>query len=492
MRRRRIGLGGIWHETNSFVPTTTTLADFESYQLQRHQALLQAYEGTNTELGGAIRAADKLGVEIVPLTFAAAVPSGMVSREAFQTLNDWLLADLAEATQLDGVVLVLHGALAVENSLYPEAELARAVRKLKPGIPVVATLDLHANLGHELAEVLDLVIAYDTFPHVDMGDRGAEAVELVERMHDLGRAPRKRHVKVPLLTAPQMQGTNEEPMLSVMEQLHKEESASEVWTVSATPGYPYSDVDRLGFSIFVAADDHADTIAERLASTVWHRRGEFEPQLTDPEAAIAQASQSRRSGPVILVDVADNVGGGSPGDGTLILSELERRGKKDSVTVIWDPSSVARCFEEPTALTGIDVGGRWGLGPPVHLTGDIRPIGDMVYRRSGAYMTGQQVEMGRVVIVSSGAGDVVLTEKRVMPFDDDHLRVLGLRPESYAIVVVKSASAWKAAFGAYASKAIYVRTPGFCPSDVRDVGLTGPAERYFPIDPSRAWVPGGV
>lgn len=485
--QKRIGLGGVWHETNSFVPGFTQIEDFERYQLARGASLVEAYEGTGTEMGGAIGAARRSGSEIVPLTFAAAVPSGLVSRAAFERIKGWIMQDLRSAARFDALLLVLHGALVVEGSLYPEAELVENIRRTVGQVPLAVTVDLHANIGQRLVGLVDVLVGYDTFPHVDMANRGAEAHDLLLRILNSGQRPVAHHTKVPFLTVPQMQGTAEEPMRSVMADVFKAEEQDGVWTVSAIPGYPYSDIDRLGFSIYAAADPGAGDVTERIAARVWEHRRDFEPKLLDADQAISRAASSE--GPVVLADVADNVGGGSPGDGTILLDALERHAKRDAVVVIWDPVAVARLYESPTDHGAIEVGSRSGLGPAVQLEGAIRLPGHVVYRRAGPYMTGQAVDMGRVAVVASRAGDVVITERRVMPFDDDHLRSLGLKPETYHVIVAKSAFAWRAAFGAYARSALYVRTPGFCPSELGALGLSGPAASYYPLRRDATWSP---
>lgn len=483
----RVGVGGIWHETNTFVPRRTEIRDFHAYEYTEGEALIERHRLTGSELGGAIRAAIAKGVEIVPLAYAAAVPSGTVAKEAFEELAGRIvnLADAAE--RLDGVVLALHGSMVVEEQSDPEAELVAAIRGVVGDCPIGVTLDLHANPSPRLAEVADLLVGYDTFPHVDMADRGEEALGLVVRMIRGRIRPERCLVKLPLLTVPQMQETMAEPMRSIMEAVHRFKATDRVWTVSALPGYPYADVDRLGFSVYVAGERDCAPLANKLAALVWEQRTSFKPELLEPEEAVRLAAEL--GGPTVLVDVADNVGGGSPGDGTVLLALLERLAVGDAVIVIWDPYAIERIYAADQDTMSISVGGRAtaDLGGPVSISGPVRRLGQVVYRRSGPYMRGQLVAMGRVAVVESRAGAVVITERRVMPFDDDHLRVIGIEPEKRRVIVAKSAIAWKAAFGSYAKQGLYARTPGYCPSDLSSLRYTQRPCPAYPLEEDARW-----
>jgi len=482
----RIAIGGIWHETNTFVPGVTRLEDFANYQLYRGAELLGEYEGTGSEIGGVIAASHELDVELAPLVFAAAVPSGIVEKETFEHLLEAMVSDLQAAGSLDGIVLALHGAMVSEGYDSPELHLVRAIRRELPDIPIAATLDLHANLDPAFCEVTQILCAYDTYPHVDMADRGEEALRLLARLVREG-PPQSGHVKMPLLTVPQTQETSVAPMREVMAAVHEVERRPGVWSASALPGFPYSDVDRLGFSIYVAAEQDAQGIAEELAAGVWEERQRFVPELISPAEAVEAAS--REHGPVVLVDVADNVGGGSPGNGLALLEALVARGGRDAATVLWDPHAAAQAHEDAADRQLITVDGYDESGPAtVRLEGRVEPLGVVRYRRQGPYMRGQLVDMGRVAVVDCAAGRVVVTERRVLPFDDTHLRVVGIEPERKQILVVKGATAWRAGLAAIAKNAYYVSTPGYCPADLARLEYRSGAPRAYPLAPDVQWV----
>lgn len=483
----RVGIGGIWQETNTFVPSPTTLADFRRYQLYEGGELLDALRGTGTELGGAIDAAEQAGITLVPTLFGAALPSGTVQQSAFEHMMSALVGRIRSGPTLDAMVLAVHGAMVVDGYDDPESTLVRAVRAEVGPIPIAVTLDYHANLGPDLPRLADYLVGYRTYPHVDMADRGAEAMELAVRATRAGRRAEVGMVKLPLLTVPVAQEGAAEPMASILREVDELAGRAGVHTVSALPGFAYGDGRRLGFSVYVAGHDRVAGLARELAGWVWSRREQFAFDLVSP--SVAARAARRGPAPVVLVDVADNVGGGSPGNGTVILHALARQGVRDAVTVLWDPATVLAAQRHPGSFGSFQVGSRDDptMGPLFVASGGIRRCGRVVYRRTGSYMRGQQVDMGEVVVIDSTIGPIVLTENRVVPFDDDHLRVLGIEPRLAGAIVAKGAIAWKAAFGSYAGTTMYVRTPGYTPSALDQLHYRSRPQPLFPLERDPEW-----
>src|SRR5580692_914287 len=215
----RILFGGVWHETNSFSPITTDLEAFRKFQFVEGNELLTAYLGTNTEIGGFTEAAPTLGLRPIPTLFAGAVPSGLVTRAAIDFVVD-AICDRARAGGFDAVYLALHGAMVAEGLPEADAYVVRRVRDtVGPDMLIVATFDLHANLSPAIVAAADVLIGYDTLPHVDMAERGREAASVLARLMSSGERPRKAFRKIPLLTVPQMQATDFSPMREIMAEL---------------------------------------------------------------------------------------------------------------------------------------------------------------------------------------------------------------------------------------------------------------------------------
>ncbi|MDF1790258.1 MAG: M81 family metallopeptidase [Thalassobaculaceae bacterium] len=478
--RPTVLISGLWHETNTFSPIPTDLAAFRAYQWAEGADLAARYAGTNTEIGGMLAGAEVAGLAVAPGLFAGAIPSGTVTREAFEALAGRIAGSAARARP-DGILLALHGALVADGVVQSDAELVRRVRAaVGADVPLVATYDLHANIGPALVEACDLLIGYDTFPHTDMGARGAEAAARLAAMLATGARPHKVFRKLPIITVPQMQATAELPMDAVMARVAAAERVSGVDVVSVAQGFAYADIDHLGVAVTGYGADPSAVAREvdAVAAMIGDAREAFRPRLVSVPEAVARAAVPGR-GPVVLVEPADNVGGGAPGDGTAILAEMARR-RVGGTIVLWDPPAVA-------AARGADrfagpVGGRTLPdlhGPPVEISGRVIFAEPAVrYVRDGAYMTGQEVPMGDVAVVRTDFGlNVVLTGERVMPFDDTHLRRVGIDPAGEPVLVAKSGSAWKIAFQAIARDAVVVDTGGVCASNVERLPYTSAAAR---------------
>ena len=483
----RVALAGIWHESNTFDDRLTTLDDFRSYQYYEGHDLVDALSGTGTELGGALSAAEELGIQVVPLLFAAALPSGPVVAADFDRMLGSIVRLARDQQPLDGLVLALHGAMTVDGRPDPEAEIVRAVRAVVEAVPIAVTLDYHANVSPELAAAADVLCGYRTYPHVDMADRGRDALSSVVRAVREGRRPRVHLEKLPLLTLPVEQESALEPMAAILTLVEGACRDADVWTACALPGFAYSDGGRLGFSVYVAADRDPRAVALDIAQEVWRRRSEFAMDLLDADSAVRAVMTAPCPG--VLVDVADNVGGGSPGDSTAVLHALRRNGARDAVTVVWDPVTAGELNRSTGSMDSVTVGGRSSeaMGPPFRISGPVTRHGRVVYERSSSYMTGSTVDMGEVAVVHSDVGPVVVTGNRVVPFDQDHLRVLGIEPRGARVLVAKGAIAWKAAFGEFARHVAYVKGPGACPVDVAVLDYADRPRPLYPLEPDALW-----
>lgn len=346
MALRRVFVTGLWHETNTFSPLPTDLEAFHAYQLLEGEEVA-SLAGTNTEIGGMIEAAPGLGFELCFGLFAGAVPAGMVTKEAYMHLLVQTCRRAHAARPLDGALVALHGAMVADGAPPGDAGLLICLREvIGRRVPLVATFDIHANLARGVFDNADALIGYDTYPHTDMAARGREAAEVLAAIIENGQ-PAKALRKLPLLTVPQVQATDEPPMREVIADLHRIETRPEVQTASVAVGFPYADVPHLGVAVVAYGEEQSavDRAADDLASAVWTRRHDFVPKLVPAADAVRQALAAPE-GPVVLVDVADNVGGGAPGDGSVILKELLDARADGAVVVIWAPAAAAECLAQ--------------------------------------------------------------------------------------------------------------------------------------------------
>jgi microcystin degradation protein MlrC len=476
----RVGIAGIWQETNTYSPRPTRWDDFAAYELLEGETILERHAGTRSVIGGFIDGCDH---DLVGVFSAGAWPAGTASVQT----ADRLLGQLGEALRshgsLDGLLVNLHGAMVTEGHPDMEADTLQVIREAVGELPVVCVLDLHANPSVELIELADVVIAYDTYPHVDMHERGVEAAGLLHRILS-GESLRTRIGKHPLLVTPLAQGTGSEPMAGLIERARQTAERLEVDRVCITPGFPYSDVDRAGMSVLATATADRSRAADDLIAFVLDDidriADQFEVIRDDPATAVAKAIAAEDF-PVVLADVADNIGGGTPGDGTVLLAELLAAGAEGVLSIIADPEVAAAAHRVGIGgtLTG-DVGGKTDRlhGSPVPITGTVVMLSDGRFRTEGSWGTGQEFSMGATAWLAVNGIDLVVTEIPTPPFHVEQVTHLGIDPSSARIITAKGALAWRAAYGNIARTVIEVDTPGACPIDVSTLSRNTQPLRY--------------
>lgn len=487
--KKRIGVVGILHETNSYAPGTTEVEHFQFEWVQGKEAYYHRYLGARTSMGGAIDGAEENGLELVPGLYTAAVPSGMVSAKATETLIESMLDSIDP--RLDGLLVILHGAMVSETYMDMEgAILSRIRERVGSQLPVAMTLDLHANVSPLMVEQADIIVGYDTYPHVDAYERAVEAVGYLARQIRGEIVPVMALSQPRLMVPPQGMITDEGAMKELMDLAFAYEKEANVLNITVAGGFPYSDVPDAGFAFVVLTDGDAEgaqRIADALSDFTWENRDRFFVTGLSPEEAVQEAQQVTE-GPVILIEGSDNVGGGAPADATHTLPALLAAPCK-SLIVIRDEKAAKLAHSLGVGSRFAEaVGGHSSAlsGSPVPIEGKIRLLADGNYRHIGRYMTGQWAEMGQTAVIETGNVTVVLTEKRVAPWDAGHVRSIGITPEDYHIIVVKSAVAWKTAFGDIAKAELHVDSPGCCSFSLHNFTYENVKRPLYPLDPSDA------
>ena len=344
----RIATGLIYHESNTFFSQAMTLARFKEKDLLYGQEILDHWTGTCSEIGGFVEGASRFGFELVPTVAAWGMPAGPLTNETFESLSNSLISRLRQESPLDGVLLGLHGSMVSE--MFPDADgnLLRRVRAaIGPTMPLVVTLDYHANLTDEMVRWPNAMIGYDTYPHIDQAERGLEAAEIIWRMIHEGLQPKLALARRPLFPHILRQLTDGPPMADAIALAHELEQAPDIVAVTVAAGFPYSDVPDAGFSVFAVARDDAKVAsraAERVADFVWARRHEFQVALPGPAEAVREAI-AQTAGLAVLVDVGDNLGAGTPGDGTVLLGELLAQKAQGALVLLCDPEAVSAAVE---------------------------------------------------------------------------------------------------------------------------------------------------
>lgn len=484
----RIAIGGILHETHTFMTTTTTLTDFT---IHRDTLLLDALTGTRTGIGGMIDAAPSNWI-LIPTLYASALPAGLVTAEAYTSLVNDLVDRLRAALPLDGVLLALHGAMVADDQLDPEADIVARVRSVVgDAVPVVVELDMHGNISPHLVELADVLVAYDTNPHLDLFERGRESAQILDRIMRGAIKPTAAYAQPGVLLAAQLTGTADLPLSAVHARAAEMEKDDRVICISVMGGFAYADTPFTGTSIIVTTDnqpERARQYADDLAAILRSQRDAGVMHLLSPDAAVRLARRS--SSPVILVDSADNIGGGTPGDGTDLLVAMLAHDVTDGTIVLADAEAVATCWAagEGAAVT-LAVGGKtddWH-GQPVMVTGEVCRLSDGVFTceqpdNHFAAFYGATVNMGRTAWLRVGGVNIILTERKTPPFDLVQLRGVGVIPEDQQMIVVKSAVAYRAAYLPIAGSIIEVDTAGLCSANLTRFPYRHVPRPIFPLD----------
>lgn len=485
----RLITGGIMHETHTFSVEPTTV---DTLPIYRGEACWR-YAGANHSLGGVLDGCKERGIEVEPVMLVDGVSTGTPSRETFEQLIGELLRRIHEALPADGIVLTLHGAMVAEGFPDAEGEIVRRVREhVGPDLPIAVTLDFHANIGQGMVDAADIVTTYDTYPHIDAGERAKEAVDLIARTIEGKIRPTMALVKPPLLPVPQAQFTAKPPFKTLFDRAFALEESGEALTVTVSGGFAYADVPDAGVSLLVTTDDdpaRAQRLATELAELAWSLRDQMIVRNTPPAEAVAEAI-GHLEGPVMLVDVGDNIGGGTPGDGTVLLAELLKQNAQDATVVIADPDAVRQAIAAGVRNTVcVAAGGKTDRlhGDPVSVEGRVRFISDGRWIHEGPENAGVPVEMGPTVVLRCGGVNLVLTSNKTMPGDQQQLKSLGIQPIDQKIIVVKAAVRWRGGYGSIAKHAIHVDTPGLGSVDLARFEYHAIRRPIFPLDPEMTW-----
>lgn len=497
----RIVTGGIAQETNTFQWQPTTLDDFQRPgfgTLARGPEIL-ALAGTGTVYGGVVPAAEALGVELIPTTYAAVMPGGRVERAAYDALRDEILAGIAAALPVDGVLLVLHGAMALTDGDDAEGPLLTEVRALVgPDVPIVVPLDLHTNLSDEMVAQANALVGYREYPHTDMPEAGERALRLLAAAARGDVRPAMAHTRLPLIAPNQaMVTTWQSPLKTAIDRARELEEEPGVLAASVFGGFPFADVPFAGISTVVVTDGDpalARRAADDLAELCWRQRAAFTIEPTPIADAIAEAMAAPEGSVYVLADVADSGASGTAGDGTTILQGLIDVGARSAaVAQIMDPEAVAACIAAGvgSAVT-LRVGGKHdGLhGEPVEVTGRVRLIHEGSFPLAGPMGAGTFASRGKTVVLEIGGPggiELQLTELRGHPSDLNHFRAFGIEPTQRRILVLKSAAHFRAAFEPIATKVIEVDAPGISTPRLTTLPYQRLRRPIYPLDEEASW-----
>jgi microcystin degradation protein MlrC len=260
---RRVVVGGMHHESNTFNPILT---DWQDIRLRRGQSMLDPIN--QDSIGGVVSTLQQAGYEIIPTLIARAVPNGEWKKEVYTTLKKELLDALREAGEIDAICLSLHGSMRVEGIGEAEGDLLSSIREIQPDVPLITSLDMHATITETMLAHADGFVGYKCAPHTDTFETGVHAAKMIIQVLERGAKPVMEMVRIPMIVAGEQSETSVEPMISLMNELKQLEQSPAIMAASYLLGFPWADTAPNSIVALVVADNDrtiARTVAMKLA-----------------------------------------------------------------------------------------------------------------------------------------------------------------------------------------------------------------------------------
>ncbi len=469
-----IAVGGFQHETNTFAPH---LAPYENFAradswpgLTAGPALIDVMAGLNIPLAGFIETAQHQGHRLCPLAWCAAEPSSYVTRDAFERVADIICNGIAELEALDAVYLDLHGAMVAEHFEDGEGELLRRVRDIVGAeMPVVISLDLHANVTQAMLDNSDAMTIYRTYPHLDMADTGARAYDLLETIWSGQKLNKVMH-KIPFLFPLTAQCTDFDPCKTLYRLLPQLSNATGMANIEFATGFPPSDIVECGAAVVAYGDDAAVTkaTAEHIYHQVLNAEADFEFESFSAGEAVVRAMSNDSDKPVVLADAQDNPGAGGTSDTTGLLAALVHHGAQQAVlAILYDPEVVDMAHAAGIgAVLDTELGAKSGFPGVEPYPGqfEVEALGDGHFVFTGAMNLNSKAELGNMALLrivdNNSEVRVVVGSARSQCLDLAMIRHLGIEPTEQKIVAVKSTVHFRADFDPIAAATLVVLSPG--------------------------------
>jgi microcystin degradation protein MlrC len=487
----RVLFAGLFHETHTFLPEPTPLSEFTA--LKGEAILKRRGDGSNTD--AFLSRAEAHGWTVLPTADYQAIPSGIVEHSVFEAFWADVEAEMAKFKDapIDAVYLALHGAMVTDREADPEGELLARLRPLLPaGIPVFGVFDLHAHFTRQMAALSEGLVAYRLNPHLDSWEASVRAADLLARCLTTGKKPKTYLRHPPIMWPPTGVGTADTPMRDLEAMARTiEAEAPGVWAANVVAGFAFADVPEVGVSFTLLSDGDpkaAEAALDRLEAEAIRLRKAGSPRDRSVDEVLEQILPIQ-DGPVLLVEPSDNIGGGTPGDSTGILRALLRHKVRDSAVVIADPEAVAAIGDARVGETlTLAMGGRrnpFDEGPvtlPVVLKSKSDGRFTLEDPKSHLAAFGLVIEMGPSAVVEYEGIQVLLTSRKIPPWDLGQLRSQGIEPTKLKAIGVKAAVAHRGAYDPITKASYTVETPGPGMSDLTKFPYTKVNRPLYPLD----------
>jgi microcystin degradation protein MlrC len=470
--RKHVLVAEFAHETNTFSRQLTDIDAFRRGALAFGDEIPSRFRNTRSSMGAAFEASREFDWTLSHPVSASANPSGRVTDACFEQIAGLILQ---AAEGVDGVLLHLHGAMSTESHDDAEGELLRRLRaKVGAAVPIVAVLDLHATVTAEMCKHASALIAYRTYPHIDMYERTWQAARLLKRAMAGEVVPHVALARRPILYALDGGRTTSAPMIEVLRRADEIEASGKALVVSVQAGFSSADVHDIGPSIAVTVDgdpQKGQPIAESLMDYVWQERRNSEIHFTPLAQALARAREGTGSAkPLIISDYSDNPGAGAYGDSTVLLKAMLDADLQDvGFHAMCDPEAarVAASAGVGNTVT-LQLGGKVDPsmgGGPLTLTGYVATVTDGRFIAYGPMAGGVARNYGLSVVFRVGGIDIIIISNNGQATDLAQFTSLGVDPTRKSTIVVKSMQHFRAAFQPISREVIEVDTGALCTKD---------------------------
>ncbi len=491
----RIGIVALLHESNTFSVQPTTLESFRQNLLLTGTAIREALADAHHEVGGFFALLQAADVEAVPLFAARALPSGTIRADSFYELVGQLLESVEQNMPLDGILVAPHGATVSER--YPDADghwLSELRALVGPEMPMMGTLDAHANLSRQMVDSCNALVAYRTNPHLDQRQRGMEAADLIVRTLRQEISPVMSAVSPPLAISIERQCTEEPPLDGLYRAADEQLQVDGMLSNSILLGFPYADVKEMGASVIAVANGDsalADQLSAELALAMWEMREQFRSEFVSVDAALDEVDNDpeRR---FCLLDMGDNVGGGSAADGTELLTAIHSRRSGPAFGCLYDPQAVKLCQQAGVgASVHLRAGGKTDSlhGDPIEVDVTVRSLHDGKFSEPEPRHGGiTEFDQGRTAVCETEHGlTLMLTSQRMVPFSLQQLYASDVDPEKFRILIAKGVNAPLAAYRTVCDDFIRVNTIGSTCADLSRVTYRHRRRPMFPMEPNASY-----
>jgi microcystin degradation protein MlrC len=487
-RKFRVALAGIYHESNTFIDVPTTIDDFKNSHYLRHEEIIREYAGAYHEISGMIEVCEQHDVDLVPLIFAEATPGGMISTIAYQILLNKMITTVQNALPVDAILVVPHGAGVAD--CYPDMDghwLSSLREIVGPDIPIVGTLDPHANASHKMIAATTALIAYSTNPHIDQRETGRKAARLLVQILNKEVQVFQTLTQTSLAISIEQQHTFSEPCKSLYELANNISKENGIYSVSILLGFPYADVREMGTSFIVVADTAINSTAagDRLRSYIEKNRQEFVGLKEKISTILSKLDKVEK--PALLLDMGDNIGGGSAGNSAYLLNALEDFNTFRCFICIYDPRAAEKAANhELSEEFYLTIGNHDDESGVQLFSGTVRliKIADGKFSENNPRHGGQvNFNMGLTAIVETKRGNTIMINSlRVPPFSLSQLTTFGIQPSAFDVVVAKGVNAPIAAYKSVCPTIIQVNTPGVTQADMTLFHFKNRRKPLFPFE----------